>query len=89
MEGEADIIEILEEVEMVCIDVQDDRDLRIQRQEAVRILTGFCDEVLRVADAHISADGRQDAADRDIRMWESMEVVVVFPCVPETAIGIS
>ena len=30
--------------------------------------------------------GSQSAA---IRMWESIEVVVVFPCVPETAIGVS
>ena len=62
-EGAADIIEILKEVKVICINVQDNSLFRIQRKEAVRIFTGFRDKIVGMADPDVSPDRRKNAAD--------------------------
>lgn len=94
-ERTTDVGKILEEIQMVRVYVEDDADLRIQRQKAVGILAGFGDKVRGMPDTDLPADALQHAADRNrrivIRMRkrisEIMEVVVVLPWVPAMATG--
>ena len=60
-EGAADVVQILEKVQMVSIDIKDDTDLRIQREKAVGVFAGLCNEVIRVPYAHISVNGFQNS----------------------------
>lgn len=86
MEGVSDIFQILEEIQVVFFNIQYHTDLREEVKETVRVLAGFCEESFGTADADIAADGLEDSSngDRGIRfpsrrIWEIMEVVVVFP----------
>ena len=58
---------------MICVDIQDNADLRKEMEEAVGIFTGFCNEYLRSADTDVAADGLEDTADRDRRVLLSCQ----------------
>ena len=64
-EGAADIVQILEKVQMVSVDIKDDADLRVQREKAVGVFAGLCDEVIRVPYAYISVNGFQNSSHRN------------------------
>ena len=62
MEGMDDIINILKEVQMVCVYIQDDGNRRMETQEGVGVLTGFRNKAVMCTDAQGTADRRQVAA---------------------------
>ena len=70
----ADVIQILEKVQVVRIDVQNQSDFRIEAQEAVCVLAGFRDEVIRIADADIPADLLQDSPDGNGRIHGGLQL---------------
>ena len=63
-----DIVKILEEIQVVCVDVQNQRITRMEFQKAVRILAGLEEKLLRVADAEVSAEGSHLAAEGNGRV---------------------
>ena len=81
-----DIVNILKEIQMVCIHIQDNTDLREKAQKAVCVFAGFCDKSLRIAYADVSADSRKNTSHTDGRVTvsckkngDTIDVVVVFP----------
>ena len=42
----ADIVQVLEEIQMVRVNIQDDADFGEKAQKAVGVLTGLCDKGL-------------------------------------------
>ena len=68
MEGTADVRKILEEIEVVGVDVQNDADARIKREETVRVFAGLSHEIFGLSHADVAADAVVDAADRDGRI---------------------
>ena len=72
-ERTTDVGKILEEIQMVRVYVEDDADLRIQRQKAVGILAGFGDKVRGMPDTDLPADALQHAADRNRRIVIRMQ----------------
>ena len=85
----ADIINVFKEIEMIFFNIQYNSCLREEMEETVCVFACFSDKYIRVAHTDVSANGMEDAAYRHsrIRMCVSMEVVVVFPWVPDTAMG--
>ena len=63
-----DVVDVLEEVEMILLDVQDDRNGRREAQEGIGVLAALRDEAALAADAERAADGGQVAADHDRRV---------------------
>ena len=70
-EGMTDIVNILKEIQMVCIHIQDNTDLREKAQKAVCVFAGFCDKSLRIAYADVSADSRKNTSHTDSRVTVS------------------
>ena len=75
----------LKKVEMILLYIQDHTDLREKMEETVRVLTGLSKKCTGTSDTDIAPDGFENAANGDgriqiasRRMWEIMEVVVVF-----------
>ena len=58
----ADVIQILEEIQMIGIDIQDHADLWEEMQEAVRILAGFCDEKSGASHTDVAVNRLEDSA---------------------------
>ena len=75
MEGMADVCKIFEEIHMVFFNVQDHIYGWEEGQEAVGVFACFCQK--QVGSAWASR-----------RIMEIMEVVVVFPWVPATAMAV-
>ena len=63
-----DVVDVLEEVEMILLDVQDDRNGRREAQEGIGVLAALRNEAALAADAERAADGGQVAADHDRRV---------------------
>ena len=63
-----DIIQIFEEIKMICINIQDDTDFGEKAQETIRIFTGFCNKSFRSTYTDISMDSRKDSAYRNSRI---------------------
>ena len=88
----ADVLNIFKEVEMFCFDIQNDAVFRIKMQEAVRVFARFRQEEIGLAYPQVAVErfkipptvmvGSHLAARR---IWLIMEVVVVLPWVPATA----
>ena len=68
-----DIINVLEEVQMVCIDIEHNGNRRVEAEEGVGVLAGLSDEVIMRADAQRAADGVQIAADHDRRVGTAFD----------------
>ena len=69
VERTADVFQCFEIIQMVAFYVQDNGNKRIELQEAVKVLTGFRHKIGGIADAQIAADGGQDAAYGDGRVF--------------------
>ncbi len=67
-EGMTDIGKILKEIQMLCLNVEDDAVFRTEIQKAVRVLTCLRQKRLGVADAQIAAERFEDTSDRDGRI---------------------
>ena len=85
-EGVPDILDVLKEIQMIFFYIENDADCREKTEKAVGIFTCLRKENAGLADADISPDGGENAADTDSRIFSesdricaSMEVVVVFP----------
>ena len=65
MERAPDVIQVFEEVQMIFLDVQDDADLREEREKTVGVFAGFRNKVFRTSDTDIAADLFQDTAHGD------------------------
>ena len=65
MEGVLYVVQILEEVQMVGLHVQDDRDGGMEGEEGVVVLAGLHDDGAAVAHAVSRLEKRQRAADHD------------------------
>ena len=63
-----DVVDVLEEVEVILLDVQDDRNGRREAQEGIGVLAALRNEAALAADAERAADGGQVAADHDRRV---------------------
>ena len=74
VEGMADVVQILEKVQVIRVDVQNQSDFRVEAQEAVRVLAGFRDEILRIPDADISANLLQDSPDGNGRIHGGLQL---------------
>lgn len=86
-----DIINVLEEVQMVCIDIEHNGNRRVEAEEGVGVLAGLSDEVIMRADAQRAAMASRllptmtvGSEPHSIPIIVSMEVVVVLPWVPDT-----
>ena len=86
--------ERLEVVEMLRIDVGDDRDVGRQLQERAVALVGLDHHPVAGAEPRVGAVGIDDAAVDDgrieiarVEQWATSEVVVVLPCVPRDRDG--
>ena len=73
LKGMADIVQVLEEIQMVRVNIQDDADLGEKAQKAVGVLTGLCDKGLGPAHTDIAVNGRQYSAHRDRRVGISLQ----------------
>ena len=80
---------------MVLFNIQNDAHCGMEGQIAVGIFAGFCEEGVGMSHPDVAADLRKDAPTVMVgsmpasrRSMESMEVVVVFPCVPATAMAV-
>ena len=62
-ERAADVVEILEEIQVIRVDIQNDADAREHIQETVRVLACFRGKILTVSDPDVSADAVEDASD--------------------------
>ena len=58
-----DIVEVLEIVEVVCVDVEYNRDIRRHLKEGVHVLARFAHDDIAVTDVAVAADERKLAAD--------------------------
>lgn len=58
-----DIVERFEVVEMICVDVGDDGDIRIQLEEGIDIFARLADDDIALTDIAVAAEERQLAAD--------------------------
>ena len=69
VERTADVFQCFEIIQMVAFYVQDNGNERIELQEAVKVFAGFRHKIGGIADAQIAADGGQDAAYGDGRVF--------------------
>ena len=65
MEGAADIRKVFEIIQMVAFHIQNHTDEGLELQKAVEIFACLGNEIRRVTDFQVTADGRQDAANRN------------------------
>ena len=65
MEGAADIRKVFEIIQMVAFHIQNHADEGLELQKAVEIFACLGNEIRRVTDFQVTADGRQDAANRN------------------------
>ena len=86
----------LKKVHVIFLDVQNQADLREKMVIAVCVLARFGNKNLGAANRilpwiafKIPPTEMVGSFSPASRIWESMEVVVVFPWVPATAIGVS
>ena len=63
-----DIINVLEEIQMICIHVQDNADFREKAQKTICIFACFCDKSFRFTYTDISADCRKNPTNTDGRI---------------------
>ena len=63
-----DIVDILEEVEMIFLYIEDNRNGRCKAQERVAVFAAFSHKTALAADTERTADGRQVAADHNGRV---------------------
>ena len=63
-----DIVDILEEVEMILLYIEDNRNGRCKAQERVAVFAAFSHKTALAADTERTADGRQVAADHNGRV---------------------
>ena len=61
-ERTADIVNILEEIQMIFFDIQNGFHSRIEGQKTVGIFTGFCNKAVRFSQMEISMDAVQHTA---------------------------
>ncbi len=64
-EGLPDMVDVPEKIQMICIHIEDDADLREKTQETVGVLTGLRDKIAGLANPDVPADRGQDAAHGD------------------------
>ena len=62
-ERRADIVQILEEIQMIRAHIQNDGRGREERQKAIGVLAGLGDEDVRLSDPDVAADGVENTAD--------------------------
>ena len=67
-EGMADIINILEEIQMIRLHVEDHLCRGMEGQETVGILARLSHKIVLPADADVAADGRKNTPDADCRI---------------------
>ena len=68
MERVDDVVDILEEVEMILLHIEDNRNGRCKAQERVAVFAAFSHKTALAADTERTADGRQVAADHNGRV---------------------
>ena len=84
-----DIVDILEEVEMILLHIEDNRNGRCKAQERVAVFAAFNHKTALAADTERTADGRRllptitvGSICASMVMSVIIEVEVVLPCVP-------
>ena len=92
MEGAADIRKVFEIIQMVAFHIQNHTDEGLELQKAVEIFACLGNEIRRVTDFRLLLMvGRMPptvmvgSVPAASRISETMDVVVVLPCVPATA----
>ena len=90
-----DIFQIFEEIQVIFFNIQDDADFREKMKKAVGIFTGFCNKcpefptrIFPPIAFRIPPTDMVGSRSPARRMCEIIEVVVVLPWVPDTAMGV-
>ena len=90
------LFQIFKEIQVVLVNIKNHTEFRKEMKKAIGIFAGFCQENLEFPTLIFPPIAFKMPPTEIVgsssparRMWDSMDVVVVFPWVPEMAIGIS